>query len=158
LIVPELFASDNHEREMLLNEHYVCVAWRRNKLSATTLGLEEYLKAGHVVIADRTFTGHPFDETYLRKMGHARRVEIVVPSLLWMPEMIVGTSRLATIHARLADDLSRRWPLKVLPCPAAIPPLREVMQWHLYQEHDPAISWLRSKLKSFCEDLTYHTD
>jgi LysR family transcriptional regulator, nod-box dependent transcriptional activator len=154
LILPELFASENHERERLLEEHYVCIAWKRNKLSAATLGLDEYLKAGHVAIADRTFVGHPFDETYLRKLGHARRFEVVVPSLVWMPEMIVDTMRLATIHSRLAADLSRRWPLKVLPCPAAIPPLREVMQWHRYQEHDPAINWMRSKLKSVCNTLS----
>jgi DNA-binding transcriptional LysR family regulator len=116
--------------------------------------LKAYLNAAHVGIADRTVIGHPLDETHLRQSGYVRRFEVVVPSLLWIPDMIVGTSRLATIHSRLAKDLSNRWPLKILPCPAAIPPLREVVQWHPYQEYDPAIQWLRRKLIAKSENLT----
>jgi LysR family transcriptional regulator, nod-box dependent transcriptional activator len=38
-------------------------------------------------------------------------------------------------------------PLRLLPCPLPMPVLAETLQWHKYQEHDPAIAWFRDLLR-----------
>jgi len=35
------------------------------------------------------------------------------------------------------------WPLAVLPCPIAIPPMEQAIQWHKYRSQDEGIVWLR---------------
>jgi LysR family nod box-dependent transcriptional activator len=146
LIVPQAFASAEHAIQVLLDETYVCIACAANQAVGRRLSLRQYLEAGHVGVTNRTVVGLPYDELHLAKAGHSRRIEVAVPSLLWIPEMVVGTARLSTIHRSLALDLKKRWPIKVLPCPVRIPPLREVIQWHRYQDDDPGICWLRSRL------------
>ena len=146
LVIPETFASASHRMEGLLDERYVCIACKTNRIAARSFDLETYVSAGHVGIADNTMVGHPYDELHLQRLKVKRRMEVTVPSLLWIPAMIVNTARIATIHATLASELTRRWPLKILPCPAEVPPLREVIQWHRYQDHDPGLIWLRKKL------------
>jgi LysR family transcriptional regulator, nod-box dependent transcriptional activator len=41
----------------------------------------------------------------------------------------------------------------VLPCPIEIPPIVEMVQWHKYQERDPAIRWFLGVLRTVALDL-----
>ena len=70
------------------------------------------------------------------------------PTFALVPQLVMGTSRIATIHRRLAGYYAQHWPLRVLKPPMEFPPLKEVMQWHTYREADPGLRWLRSIFKS----------
>jgi hypothetical protein len=67
---------------------------------------------------------------------------------------VVGTNRVATVQTRLANKMALQWPLRVLPCPIEIPPIVESVQWHKYQERDPAILWFLGVLRSVALELS----
>jgi DNA-binding transcriptional LysR family regulator len=94
------------------------------------------------------------DETLLAQSGYARRREIAAPSFSLAPQFVVGTNRVATVQTRLAQKMALQWPLRVFPCPIAIPPIIETVQWHKYQERDPAIRWFLQVLRSVALELS----
>lgn len=153
LIVPEIYASDEHPKEALFSEHYACIACKSHPIAARGLTVSDYLALGHVSVTTRTARSLPYDEMQLQKLGYTRRIEAAVPTFSMIPDLLVGTPRIATVHARMAQSLAQRWPLQVIPCPIPIPPLIEVVQWHRYQERDPAILWLRQQLHDLANSL-----
>ena len=50
------------------------------------------------------------------------------------------------MHERLARYFARLYDLRVLDCPAPIPPIVNVLQWPHGIEHDPGLAWLRDKI------------
>jgi DNA-binding transcriptional LysR family regulator len=153
LIIPHMYISEAHRQQFLLEEDYVCIACKQRKPSRKRLTLADFIGADHVGVTNRTVAGRPYDEVHLERLGIRRRIEIAVPTQLWIPQMIVGTNRLSLVHRHLAVDLCRRWPIRILPCPVEIPPLREFMQWHAYQDNDPAILWLKSEIMTASREL-----
>jgi hypothetical protein len=77
---------------------------------------------------------------------------VIAPTFTLVPELLMGTSRIATLPSRLALQMAERLPLRVLACPIAIPKFTENLQWHKYKERDPAIAWLRS----LCHETARH--
>jgi len=65
-----------------------------------------------------------------------------------VPQLLVGTSRIATLHRRLALFYQRYLPLTIIQPPFEIATLQESMQWHKSRDRDPGTVWLRSLLKS----------
>lgn len=154
LLVPEAFASPGSPSAVILREDFVCIACLGNTTLEGRLDLAAYLAAGHVVLANRPGVALPYQELQLARMGYSRRIEIAAPSFLTIPEFVIGSQRIATVHAGLAAYFGRRWPIQILPCPAPIPPMVEVMQWHAYHDRDPAIGWLRRAIVEQARRLT----
>jgi DNA-binding transcriptional LysR family regulator len=75
-----------------------------------------------------------------------RRVAVALESFALMPEFIVGTARIATVFRRQAQRFAQRYPLRIHPAPLAFPDAVQVLQWHPYQERDPAMMWFRGLL------------
>lgn len=147
LIAPEFFAAPDHPIERLFEDTWSCVSWVGNDELETTLSLERYLALGHVIIewgAGRLVTS---DERVAANHGYVRRREITAPSFTVVPQLLIGTKRIATLQTRMARLLSLHAPLRVLSCPLPMPTLVEGVQWHKYQERDPAISWFRELLR-----------
>jgi LysR family nod box-dependent transcriptional activator len=69
-----------------------------------------------------------------------------VPNFVLLPECVVGTPYLATIHARMARQLPEKLPLKIFPVPVHVPPIVENLQWHRLRQHDKASIWMRNFL------------
>lgn len=85
-----------------------------------------------------------FEERELRRLGVKRRIEVHVPNFAAMVSMVVGTDRIATVHARIAHALARQFPVRILDCPFPVSGFRESLQWPQPPESDPAIRWMRS--------------
>jgi DNA-binding transcriptional LysR family regulator len=116
--------------------------------------LEQYLNCGHVMTEWGGGRVPAIDETVLAALGYERRREITAPSFSLTGQLVVGTSRIATVQTRLATFMARHWPLRVLECPVAIPHIVEVVQWHKHQDSDLAIVWMRQLLRSLGGELT----
>jgi len=148
-ISPSIRLSKEHPSEPLFEDEFTCVVWSGNRLVKSAVSLGEYLNLGHVVVRfgkNQELT--TFDEWFLERYGHERRVEIVTTAFNMVPHLLVGTSRIATLHRRLALSYQRYLPLRVIKPPFDIPVLQESMQWHKSRDRDPGTSWLRSLLKS----------
>jgi DNA-binding transcriptional LysR family regulator len=156
VIAPDGYVSASHPTEILFEDTYTCVAWAGNEAIGSSLSLEEYLGAGHVVVnvAGAEAPGN-YDAQFLRRSGLERRVEVSVPTFGLAPHLVVGTGRLATLTTRLAVKCAERLPLKLLPLPVAMPPMVEMLQWHRVHDYDPASQWFRRLLKEAVSDLPH---
>jgi DNA-binding transcriptional LysR family regulator len=156
LIHPADYLLEAHPSDVLFEDGYTCVAWSGNPAVGTTLSPEEYLSLGHVVFQPGAHPAVSHEEEHLRKARHKRRVAVYSPSFCLLPELVVGTAHVATVHTRLALEYATRLPLKLLLMPIPVPPIVEMVQWHRVHELDPAHQWFRRLLRETVGDLPSH--
>jgi LysR family nod box-dependent transcriptional activator len=138
-----------------VEEHYVCVAWAGNTLVGDSITCEQYLSLGHVVARPGAHPQrHPaVDELFFQRQGLERRVETVVGEFSVLPQYVVGSMRIATMHNRLAELYAGYMPLKILPLPYDLPILREAVAWNRHRDQDLGLAWVRNLLKTTAEHL-----
>jgi DNA-binding transcriptional LysR family regulator len=144
LILPQQFASADHPSETLFTESHVCIAWDQNKSIGDKLTFDAYMAAHHVVARfgeERTPT---IDSWVADSFEQKRIVDVSVMNFLAIPFHVIGTDRLATVHARSAEIYARAYPLRILPLPFDVPPIAVALQWHKYNDGHPTLVWLRS--------------
>ena len=151
LIGPTQITSAGHPRENLYTDHYVCMVWSGNPLVGDAFSVEQYLQMRHAIVRLGPHRKPAIDEEWLTEAGYHRPVELAVSSFLLLPQMIIGTNLVATVHGRMATSSAFHLPLKILPMPIEIPPLAIDMQWHQIHGVDPGICWLRRILKERVE-------
>jgi LysR family transcriptional regulator, nod-box dependent transcriptional activator len=155
LLMPEQFLPRGIRAEVLFEEHYVCVAWAGNTLVGDSITCEQYLRLGHVVARPGAHPQrHPaVDELFFQRQGLERRVETVVGEFSVLPQYVVGSMRIATMHNRLAELYAGYMPLKILPLPYDLPILREAVAWNRHRDQDLGLAWVRNLLKTTAEHL-----
>ena len=148
-ITPARLLAPDHPSERLFEDEFTCIVWSGNTRVGSTISLKTYLSLGHVVVRFGRHQQLPtFDEWFVEQFGRERRIEVVTTAFNLVPQLLIGTSRIATLHRRLAVFYARYLPLKLVAPPVAIPRLEEHTQWHKSRDRDPGTVWLRSMLKS----------
>ena len=145
VILPEQYLLAGQPKEELFSDEFACLVCAKNKAVGNSMTLKTYRSLAHVVVRfgeNRDLPG--FEQRILETAGIHRKIAAVVPSFALVPQLVIRTTRIATIHRRLAMYYARHLPLRVLKPPTAFPPLKEEMQWHTYREADPGLRWLRS--------------
>jgi LysR family nod box-dependent transcriptional activator len=156
-IAPSLRLTSEHPSEPLFEDEFVCVIWSGNSRVKSVISLDEYLAMGHIVVRfGKRQELTTFDEWFMERLGHERRIEVVTTAFNLVPQLLVGTSRIATLHRRLALFYQRYLPLKIMNPPFEIATLQESMQWHKSRNRDPGTVWLRSLLKSVVPHARVH--
>ena len=153
LITPREYIASEHPSLDLIEEAYACVAWDQNPVSASSISFEQYLSMGHVVVRFGKMRVPSFDEWFFARFGVSRRVEVIAQSFTAVPQLLIGTQRIATMHRRLALHYQKLMPLRLLPPPIEIPRLTECIQWHKAHDNDGGIIWLRSLIKDVASTL-----
>jgi LysR family nod box-dependent transcriptional activator len=154
LIMPPEYSSKLHPSEELFQDSYVCLVWKENAKVGDQITIEQYLDLGHVGVRLGKQQMHVFDEWFLDRLGLERRIEVVSMTFDLLPRLVIGTTRIATVPERLARNYATHFPIRLLTPPMAIPPLREVAQWHKYRDTDAAIIWFRQLLRSVVDEDT----
>ena len=150
VILPEQILAKDHPSELLFEDEFVCIACAKNKLIKRSLSVRDYLRLSHVVVRFGEQQEVPsLEETYMGRLAQDRRIEVVATGFTLLPQLILGTTRIATIQRRLAEFYASQMPLKIVKLPKRLPKLQEVMQWHAFRNSDPGLVWLRKTLKSF---------
>jgi DNA-binding transcriptional LysR family regulator len=155
LLMPDHFLPAGIRNEVLFEEHYVCVAWSGNPLVGDAITRAQYLELGHVVARPGA---HPqrqpaIDELFFQRQGLQRRVETVVGEFSVLPQYVIGSTRIATMHNRLARLYAGYLPLKILSLPFDVPVIREAAAWNRHRDQDLGLAWVRNLLKSTAEHL-----
>ncbi len=148
VVVPAHMVSDQHPQAPLFDDGYTVVAWSGNTRIGERLTLQTYQQLGHVVFRGGRGPLPWFEQWYRNEHGDTRRVEVQVHSFSLLPDLVVGTERIATVQTRLAQRLAPLLPLRLLPLPMAAPRLAEVLQWSRLHDADPATLWLRDKMQA----------
>jgi len=152
IILPERYLSTKHPREALFDDDWTCIAWAKNTAIGKELTLDRYLALGHVQTLLR-MGGMVFDDSFIMRLGHARKIAAVVPTFTLMPEFVVGTNLIATVFTRMAKIFAQRFPLKLFPPPIKIPPVSMSVQWHKSLDRDPSSLWMRGAIRQIVKAM-----
>ena len=147
LIIPSNFLSTQHPHDVLYEEEFVCVVWKDSDIAKGELTIEKYASAGHVLMRPAVIKKDFFETSFAKQYGIKRRLIATTFSFASLPALVIGSENIATIHARLARKMAKVWPLKILPLPFDIPPMKQCVQWHQYRNNDEGLIWLRNTLK-----------
>ncbi|WP_240950190.1 LysR family transcriptional regulator [Novosphingobium sp. ERN07] len=146
LLTIDYAISSDHPSQLLFEDDYVVVGDRNNPALAAPMTRDLYFSLGHVTARFGKARVPAFEDWFVRRQKQQRRVEVVAPSFLSLPGLVVGTNRIATMHRRMAEMVVRAQPLVMREIPFAIPPIRESIQWNIANTNDRALRWVVEKL------------
>lgn len=146
LLTIDYAISSDHPSQLLFEDDYVVVGDRENPAMAQPMTRELYFALGHVTARFGKARVPAFEDWFVRRQKQQRRIEVVAPTFLSLPGLIVGTKRVATMHRRMAEVFVRSLPLVMREIPFSIPPIRETIQWNIANNNDRALRWLVERL------------
>lgn len=147
MVLPEQYAARfEHPQRTWFQDEQACLVWSGNGMVGDHLSFDQYMAMGHVAVRFGDERSLTFEEWFLPRYGKQRRIEASVDNFSTLPLLVVGTHRIATLHRRLAENVARHLPLRVIKPPFDMPALSEVMCWPKYLDHDPAHQWFRETL------------
>jgi DNA-binding transcriptional LysR family regulator len=154
LVMPQQYVEHlPHPQTPLFEDTQVCLAWQDHPTLGDTLSFDEYMQLGHVAVRFGDERSVSFEEWFLPRYGRQRRVECSVDNFSTLPLLVIGTSRIVTLHRRLARHFARALPLRLLEPPFDMPPLVETMVWPRHLQNDPAHLWLREQVQACAREL-----
>ena len=157
LVTPDIFISDNHPSSLLFEDQYVVLACGDGPYAHAPIDLNGYQSIPHAIMEPPGTDAKPAESIMLAKAGVTRNVELSTFSFSALPHLLVGTGRIATVHALLADVAMKSANLARHPLPFEVPPFRQMMQWHSYRDHDPGIMWIRQVFETAAASLGKHS-
>jgi len=154
LIHPAPFILSSQPSQPLFEDSYVIVVDKDNPRFADTMTLDDYCECGHVAFKSdnqglpmfESWFAHRFDDT-------TRRIEVTTHSFQLLPQLVVGTQRVATLHARMAKHLSGNLPVRLVRPLFEMPNMLELLQWHHYRDLDTGHQWVRQHMIEMAQAL-----
>jgi DNA-binding transcriptional LysR family regulator len=143
LLMPQQQSAPGVIWTPLYRDGYTCVVWSRHPSHRLTLSA--FATMEHVLVAPRERAGGIVDSV-LEKNGLSRRVAVQAPTFLIVPYLLIGTTRIATVPERMAGELVRMHPLKILKPPVEVPGFTMCQGWHEIHRNDAGHRWLREEL------------
>lgn len=141
-IAPKEFTSADQPSVDLFHETFTCIVANDNPHVGERLTTRLYSALPHVIATFMDSAANTVEGRRLDRAGVARKVEVIVPNFLLVPEFVVGTERIGTVPARLAQASARSMPLRVVPAPFAAIDVWETLQVSAAHAGDPAVEWL----------------
>jgi len=129
-------------RRELLRENYV-VAMRQDHPAARTFSLEAWLAHPHVLVSSSGETVGALDEA-LAERGLVRRVGMVVPSFLIVPDLLRSSDLIAMLPSRCVRSDEG---LAMFPPPIPIEGFPLHIGWHVRRDRDPAVRHVASAIE-----------
>lgn len=153
LLTIESYMARGHPQELLCVDEHAVVAWDQNPHCDKGLDKAVFERLGHAI----TFFGPErfpaLSETLFEEMGISRRIEMRVSTFAAIPQSIIGTERIATMHRRHAEYFARIMPIRIFNMPYALPQVRECIQWHKIRQADEGLKWLLDHIKTASQVL-----
>ena len=144
LLIHSALARSGFPQARLFDDRAVVVAWAGAVHG--DLSEAEFLAVPHVGVRLNRSRLPPLEGWLQSAYGDRRRIAVYASAYAEIPELVVGTRRIAVMHERLARYFARLYDLRVLDCPAPIPAITNVLQWPHGIEHDPGLVWLRDRI------------
>ena len=148
LLTIDYAISPDHPSQLLFEDDYVVVGDRSNPAMSEPMTRDLYFRLGHVSPRFGKQRVPAFEDWFVRRQKQQRRIEVIAPTFLSLPGLIVGTNRIATMHRRMADIVVRSMPLVMREIPFTIPPIRESVQWNIANSNDRALRWVVERLQA----------
>ena len=146
LIIPTDYCARRHPSEIILEEEFVGVVWREGRLARAKLTRSAFLAASHVV-AQPPSAAQSLESALFRRLGVSRQIDVTAFSFAALPQLVIGTDRIATMHRRLALKARASLPVEILDLPFKLPKMKQAIQWHKNRSQDAGLIWLRELVK-----------
>ena len=119
IVLPEQYTRKlDHPRQELLRDTHVCMVCADHPLSAGDLTMDTYFDHGHVAARLGDEASLAFEEWFLPRYGRQRRVDARVDYFSALPQLIVGTRRIATLMSGWPGH-GQAFSVKLLPAPVS---------------------------------------
>lgn len=139
-------------KQALFKDREVCMVREGHPISQEKLTLEKYLSL--------TFAQFQMSDRYetqvdrcLREQGHSREINLQVHHELILPIVLMNTEMAVNIPERMAQLYQNFMPLERLTIPLELSQFEVCQYWFERDHHSPAHQWLRSGIKTLCENL-----
>ena len=126
----------------LFNDRFVGMLRRRHPMRNRKLTLRRFLSLEHIRV-NYSEEGPGLIGDAIQKLGHRRKVGLIVPHLLTVPFLAAQSEMLGIVPLRLARAVSRSLELRIIELPLKISPLSISLVWHERHQHNAAHRWLR---------------
>lgn len=146
ILTPEPYISPDHPAELIFEEKHVVVGWDKNAVLWEPLSIDAFLDCAHVAVTLGPTRQATYADQFLDERLRKRSIEIFAPTFTLVPWLLLGTTRLAIMHERLARVFMETLPLRTQPLPIEMKPMREMAQYHSVRSRDPGLAWLRRLL------------
>ena len=143
--------------ELLFEDSFSCIAWAEADAFATPFTLDRYLGMDHVVVKWGSLRATTSDAAAMLEEGLTRRESVTASHFASIPELLLGTARIATVPSLLAENMANRWPLVIEKCPLALEPVRVRAYWRSTLESDPVLLWFRKTLADVAAGVSKQT-
>jgi LysR family transcriptional regulator, nod-box dependent transcriptional activator len=152
--IADAHALDNSNTELLLSERMVCLAHKDDAEFSAGLSLQDYLERPHAgyCMGDRTIAS--IEQVYLARLGLKQNDMLLLSSYAALPATVAISGCLALVPESMASRAIRMLPLQYAPPPFPTDSIDWTMVWHLRNEKNPDIIWLRDAFKRAVAPLT----
>jgi hypothetical protein len=132
------FAPPNVRSRPLYLERFVCVVRRDHRRVRDRLTLDDFCALDHLLVSPSGGSFTAATDDVLAAIGRQRRVRLLVPHFLLVPEILVHSDMIAMLPERLARGYSDRF--RVFELPFEMPPFTIAEVWHERTHRDPALA------------------
>lgn len=139
-VTPRHIAGD-FPSTVLKTQGYGVVMSERHPLAEGDLGLDDYLEATHISVAEDS--GADEVSAALLRAGARIRPFVRLNHYASLPPLIARSDRfVATVPDTIALGWAKQWPLVVRPVPFALAPLEVRLYRRVTTQHAAALDWL----------------
>ena len=129
-------------QQALFSHAFTCLARTNHPLIKSRMTVQQFLKAGHIVIAHEGRSQELF-ENALIKMKMRRRATVTVPHFLSVPFLVASSDLVATVPKLIGERFSMLSNIKMVPPPFETPIIEVKQFWHRRFHSDPRSIWYR---------------
>lgn len=131
-------------QELLFAEEFVTVVREDHPTIRSSLSLEDYVEADHIMVSlENGGTSHI--DGWLDRRGLSRKVSLRVPWFAAAPLIVARTDLVLTaLSSTVDDELVRALGLRRFEPPVPLPPVPVMLTWHARHETDAGHAWMRA--------------
>lgn len=129
---------------VLREEQFVMAQRKRHPRGKRSLDLKTYCAMRHVVVSPDRDSFRGYMDGYIEAIGERRKTVLAVPQAAMIPDVLAGSDCVCTLPrmllARCLDVVD------IFELPFACEAYRLSMAWHIRDDSDPAVMWLREQI------------
>jgi DNA-binding transcriptional LysR family regulator len=146
--------SSKIQSQHLFDNHFVCAMRPHHPMADQDLDLECFAAAEHLFLS---LSGNALGgvDTLLHQQGLSRRIAMTVNHCYNIPKLLINTNMITTIPLPIIIESVDKGDLVVKKLPFEIAPGPISMSWHIRNQRDLEISWLREKILTVLSDRSY---
>jgi DNA-binding transcriptional LysR family regulator len=143
---PDLKPPQYHQQR-LFTHHFVCLLRAGHRFQGSRLTMGEFLSMPHVVVHSEGRTQEIL-EAHLEAQGVNRRVVLVTPHFLSLPQLIARSDLLVTVPHAVGITYGRpEHGLKMMQLPFRSPQIELRQHWHRKVHKDARNLWMRALVR-----------